>query len=291
VAVVATIWYISVPVILVFDNYFNWSESMIRFNILLFCTAAGVMFLAGCSQSATETTSIIENQVAMAVESTIQSWPTSTPVNTLMPVPTGTAQPTYTPYPTYTPLPTFTPQATYTPYPTWTPTPEDTATAVPTATATPRPATAATAVPPTTAPTTDNLTTLKTEITNTLADIDMYRTSINRWHHAGANPRVVFEPVNCPENLAIRERIISTITLDVSQDIQVVQDAYTVYQNAAQYFKEVTEIWTAGCQEAIANGQTEKNIDNLQRALLTNEIGVAQSWLNSVNDQLKMLGE
>ncbi|MCL4263526.1 MAG: hypothetical protein KJ069_09945 [Anaerolineae bacterium] len=259
---------------------------MNRLSIVMLFVTACTLFLGGCSQSTAEIAGTVESQVAVAVMGTVEAWPTAVPLNTYTPIPSATPQATYTPYPTYTPLPTFTPQATYTPYPTWTPTPEDTATAVPTTTPTSPPSPQATAVPPTTSPTTTNLTALKTEIANTLSDINIYRGGLTRW--VGINR---YELVNCRENVDTYDRIVMIITLDVSSDDAVIQNAYAVYQDAVNQFAEFARPWTDSCREALANGIELKPLDNLQRGTLTNSIAIVESRLNSVNDQLNALGE
>jgi len=261
---------------------------MKRLCRMLLFAAVILLITAGCGPNSEEVSVTVQSQVASIVRQTVESRATATPASTYTPFPSLTPEATYTPYPTYTPQPTFTPQATYTPYPTvtFTPTAEDTATAVPTNTPVPQTVVQPTAVPPTI----DNLSALKTEFANTLADIDLYRGSIIQ-QKAALYGRIEWRPVNCPENIAIHDRIVSTITLDVSQDIQVVQSAYATYLYAVNYFAEIMAPWNQGCQEAVANGDTTKVMDNFQRSLLLNEIATILSWLNPANDQLKQLGD
>lgn len=241
------------------------------------------LWMTGCSPSSAEIASTIESQVALDVQTTIAALPSVTPVNTVTPLASSTPLATYTPYPTFTPPPTFTPLPTYTPLPTMEPTLENTATAVPPSIA--APVIQATALPATTIPT-SNLTIMKTELAKMLNGLDRYRSLLVKRGQGGLNSIGAYKDIDCNESIASRNSVISTISLDVSQDIPEVQSAYAVYLDVAQRFGASTEEWHQVCLEAVANGTPEKGIDPFQRELRTIEIGDYLSTINSINNQL-----
>ena len=256
-------------------------------NILVLVVVL-VLWMTGCSPSSAEIASTVESQVALDVQATIALLPSVTPVATLTPMASFTPQATYTPYPTFTPLPT------YTPFPTIEPTPEDTATVVPTATAT---ATSAPVIqptdPPATSVPTSNLTIMKTELAKMLNNLDRYRASIIRRGETSRYQNGIsgYKDVDCVDNIAARELVISTVSLDVSQDIPEVQNAYAIYLDVARRFGENTEGWNQACLEAIANGTPEKWMDAFQRESLSVQIDDLKRPLNDINNQLMVLDQ
>ena len=255
---------------------------MEKFHSVILLVVVIVLLVTGCGPSAEEIASTVESEVALHVQATIESLPSRTPIDTSTPIASPTPQATYTPYPTFTPMPTFTPLPTYTSVPTLEPTPEDTATAVPPTTAVP--VIQPTSPPPT--PSTSNLEIMKTELAKMLNGLDRYRGLLVERGKGGLNSIGEYKDIDCNESIASRNIIISTIPLDVSQDIPEVQGAYAVYLDVAQRFGASTEEWNQVCLEAIANGTTEKGIDPFQRELRTMEIGDYISTINSINNQL-----
>lgn len=255
---------------------------MEKFYSVIFIVIAIVLLVTGCGASPEEIASTVESEVALRVQATIESLPSATAIDTSTPVAIST------PYPTFTPMPTFTPWPTYTPFPTLEPTPEDTPTAVPTATSAPviQPT-----VPPATTIPTSNLTIMKTELAKMLNGLDRYRGLLVRRGSGGLNSVGDYKDIDCNESIASRNIVISTISLDVSQDIPEVQSAYAVYQDVAQRFGASTEAWNQACLEAIANGTPEKGMGTAEREARTVEIGDYQSSLNSINNQLIALDQ
>mgnify|MGYP006909076961 CR=1 FL=1 len=260
---------------------------MDKFRHVFLWVAVIVLWGTGCSLSAEEIASTVENEVARQVQATVESLPSATPVDTSTPRATFTPQATYTPYPTLTPIPTLTPWPTYTPFPTLEPTPEETATAVPTATS--PPATQA-AVEPLPTVSTSNLQPMKTALATMLAGLDNYKNTISAIKQEGWW-NTTHLPVDCPANVAARNSVISTVTLDVSHDIPEVQNAYAVYLDVAQRFAANTAPWNEGCLTAIANGEPKKVIDDVQKGVRIKEIEEFQNILNNVNNALLTMAE
>lgn len=255
-------------------------------DLLLIVVLMGLM--AGCGASVEEIAGTVESEVAMQVQATIESLPSLTPVNTSTPLATATPQATYTPYPTFTPIPTFTPLPTYTPFPTLEPTPEDTPTAVPTDT--PVPVIQPTALPPTEVPT-SNLETMKTVLANMLSDLDSYQYMISITKKGNGLRFPGYRPIKCRENVDLRDRVISTVTLDVSNDIPEIKNAYAVYLDVAQQFAVLTNAWNEGCLASIAEGDSEKEMGDAQRAEIKADIEKLKGLLNDVNNTLFTLEE
>ncbi|MBK8987982.1 MAG: hypothetical protein IPM39_18250 [Chloroflexi bacterium] len=244
-----------------------------------------VLVLAACGPGAADLALTVESQVAAAVQSTQAALPTPTAQSTFTPYPTYTPQATFTPYPTLTPYPTQTPLPTYTAVPTETavPTAEPTATAVSSATLPTNPA----------APTAVNNTTsdrerLANSIAAVLRHIDSFTyelqprcTSVS----ASGSCQADFK-ANCGSLVNAYDGVINGRPPGFAPTDPQLQGMYASFGAEIDKFAATNQGWADGCREALAAGQTQKEVPHPQFALLIPTITEIINALNQLASQL-----
>lgn len=230
-----------------------------------------ILLFAGCAGN-------VENGIAAVTSETVAVQVTSRPTNTAEPAPTQPLRPspsTTAVPPTSTPAPTST--STTTPLPTETSTataePTSTPTVAPTASQPPPAATVTNAV--------DLRTALREQITTTMLEVGNYRAILRGEVRVVPNSGVFHESVDCVAVVESYDRMVGGIDPAFSEsDDPVVQIAYNVARAAIDQFITIAKPWTDGCRQSIAEGQSEKSMDKLQRDNVTQALKLPDDTFN-----------
>ncbi len=213
---------------------------------------------------------------------------TAVPTLTAAPLPTDTPPPTATTTPE--PTPTFTPTALPpSPAPTETPPPTD----VPTSTPEPTmPPTVAPTVPPLPTPTSapptpavDTAAVLRQQIADVIAELGDYFWAIAKPFGLYINPTAA---IDCHAIVNSHDRIVSTISVDVSGSNSTVQNAFATALQGVDLFEDVAGPWTESCRQALAMGSDTNIMGHQQYAEMMKTLaGPEALW----NQAIHMLDE
>ena len=239
--------------------------------------------LVGCGPQPEELAATIESEVETAVLATVSFIPTHTPNPTYTPYPTQTSLPTHTPNATYTPLHTHTPLPSYTPLPTqtFTPIPTHTPTITPTNTPLPLP----TLPPFTPTPSGGLALLLRNEIDQTLQDMGFFRATISNFSGDWQSYRL--DPIDCQENLLAYDRVTSKLNFDVIGSDTIIQNAYADYGIAIDQFVQLLGGWAEGCRQALADGETHREMGDGQRAEVWRNLDDIENILSHASNRLR----
>lgn len=242
----------------------------------LFLFVVVVTLLSACGPSEADQLATVEVLVA----ETVAAIPTQAPQATLPPLPTYTPQATFTAVPSQTPLPTYTPYPTYTPPATATESPTATETVAPTAAAT-----TSSQPAPTSAPVVNVSEQLAAKIQDELTRIDTFRNSLRPNKLEWQNNYTEL-PTDCGAVVVSYDSIANVLTIDVSTQSQIVQNAYANYRSATETALNLMAPWVDICRTDLASGVSRRIIDYNQHSILypalDQPVGLLNQAINSL---------